>query len=85
MRYCGRNFSAAELADIQRLIASNPEDSRAALSRRVCELLHWYRQDGRLKDMSCRVAMLRMQDDGLVKLPPPRQAVTKHYFIQFLR
>ena len=45
MRYCGRNFSAAELADIQRLIASNPEDSRAALSRRVCELLHWYRQD----------------------------------------
>jgi len=85
MRYCGRNFSAAELADIQRLIASNPEDSRAALSRRVCELLHWYWQDGRLKDMSCRVAMLRMQDDGLVKLPPPRQAVTKHYFIQFLR
>ena len=72
MRYCGRIFSATELAGIQRLIAINPGDSRAALSRRVCELLHWYRQDGRLKDMSCRVAMLRMQDDGLIKLPPPR-------------
>jgi len=72
MRYCGRIFSAAELAGIQSLIATNPGDSRAALSRRVCELLHWYRQDGRLKDMSCRVAMLRMQDDGLIKLPPPR-------------
>ena len=72
MRYCGRIFSATELTGIQRLIATNPEDSRVALSRCVCELLHWYRQDGRLKDMSCRVAMLRMQDDGLIKLPPPR-------------
>lgn len=72
MRYCGRIFSTTELAGIQRLIAINPGDSRAALSRRVCELLHWYRQDGRLKDMSCRVAMLRMQDDSLIKLPPPR-------------
>ncbi len=72
MRYCGRNFTTAELNNIQRMIAGNPGDSRAALSRRVCELLHWYRQDGRLKDMSCRVAMLRMQDDGLIKLPPPR-------------
>jgi len=72
MRYCGRIFSTTELAGIQRLIATNPGDSRAVLSRRVCELLHWYRQDGRLKDMSCRVAMLRMQDDSLIKLPPPR-------------
>jgi hypothetical protein len=30
------------------------------------------RADGRLKDMSCRVAMLRMQEDGLIRLPPPR-------------
>ena len=72
MRYCGRDFTSAELSDIQHLITTHPEDSRAALSRRVCELLHWYRPAGRLKDMSCRVAMLRMQDDGLINLPPPR-------------
>lgn len=76
MRYCGRIFSTTELASIQRLIATNPGDSRAALSRCVCELLHWYRQDGRLKDMSCRVAMLRMQDDGLIKLPPLETEIT---------
>ena len=28
--------------------------------------------DGRLKDMSCRVALLRMHRDGLIGLPPPR-------------
>jgi len=40
----------------------------------VCERLDWRRPDGRLKDMSCRVAMLRMQDDGCLRLPPPRNA-----------
>jgi len=72
MRYCARHFSAAELALIRRLIASRPQASRAALSRAVCEQLDWRRPDGRLKDMSARVAMLRMQRDGLISLPPPR-------------
>ena len=71
-RYCGRNFSAGDLSSIRRLIADNPQSSRAALSRIVCDKLSWNRPDGRLKDMSCRVAMLRMQDDGLIKLPPAR-------------
>jgi len=71
-RYCGRDFSATELRSIKRLIADNPESSRAALSRLVCDMLSWRRPDGRLKDMSCRVAMLRMQDDALIHLPLPR-------------
>ena len=72
MRYCGRNFSAADLSAIQQLIADHPTAKRARLSRLVCEHLDWKRDDGRLKDMSCRVAMLRMQDDGILQLPPPR-------------
>ena len=74
VRYCGRDFSSTELQRIKRLIADNPESSRAALSRLVCKILDWRRPDGRIKDMSCRVAMLRMQDDGLIQLPPPRHA-----------
>jgi hypothetical protein len=34
--------------------------------------LDWRKPDGGLKEMSCRVAMLRMQNDGLLTLPPPR-------------
>jgi len=30
---------------------------------------------GGLKDMSCRVAMLRMYEDGLISLPPTRKTV----------
>ncbi len=72
MRYCGRTFTQIELSNIKELIASNPKATRAALSRFVCQLLQWYRLDGRLKEMSCRVAMLRMHEDGLLQLPPPR-------------
>lgn len=72
LRYCGREFSSSEISRIRLLIAGQPDASRAHLSRSVCELLDWRRPDGRLKEMSCRVAMLRMQDDGLFELPPPR-------------
>ncbi len=72
IRYCGREFAPSELERIRGLIADNPRSNRAALSRLVCEQLGWRRLDGRLKDMSCRVAMLRMQDDGLLQLPPPQ-------------
>ncbi len=72
VRYCGRDFSQAELTQIRQLIADDPGRSRAELSRLTCQALHWYKVDGGLKDMSARVAMLRMQDDGLMTLPPPR-------------
>jgi hypothetical protein len=72
MRYCGRPFTSSELLDIRQLIADHPAATRARLSRLVCEQLRWRCDNGRLKDMNCRVAMLRMQDDGLLLLPPPR-------------
>ena len=71
-RYCGRDFSDAELALIRALIAEDPSRTRADLSRLTCQALHWWKPDGGLKEMSCRVAMLRMQYDGLIQLPPPR-------------
>ncbi len=71
--YCGRVFTAAEIQRICRLTATEPKLNRAQLSRRVCDELHWLRADGRPKDMSCRVAMLRMERDGLISLPPPQK------------
>ena len=72
MRYCGRDFNPQELQQIRELIAEDSSRTRADLSRLVCKILHWYKADGGLKEMSCRVAMLRMQDDELIQLPPPR-------------
>lgn len=73
-RYCGRDFSMEEQAQIIELIERNPSKHRAELSRDVCRMLSWYKADGGLKEMSCRVAMLRMQEDGLIQLPTSRRA-----------
>ncbi|MGH8346703.1 MAG: Druantia anti-phage system protein DruA [Pseudomonas sp.] len=74
MQYCGRPFTASDIELIRTLIGASPPLTRAALSREVCERLGWRGAAGRLKDMSCRVALLRMQAHGLITLPPPRNA-----------
>jgi hypothetical protein len=73
-RYCGRHFPAEDIQRIVELIRGSPGSSRAELSRRVCEMFDWRKPDGGLKEMSCRVAMLRMHADGLIALPPRRAA-----------
>ena len=71
-RYCGRDFTAEEIDTIRAIVAQDPENSRTKISRLVCEALQWRKPDGGLKDMSCRVAMLRMCESGLISLPPSR-------------
>ena len=73
IRYCGRLFTIQEMDWIRRLMASEPKLNRAQLSRRVCSELQWLRPDGRSKEMSCRVAMLRMERDGFFRLPRPEK------------
>ena len=72
-RYCGRDFSGPELETIRQIIASDDSPNRATISRRACGAFGWYKQDGGLKEMSCRVALLRMERDGLIRLPPPQK------------
>ena len=71
--YCAREFSAQDLQTIQGLLAQTPALNRTDLSRRLCEQLNWRKPNGELKDMTCRVALLRMQADGLIALPPSRE------------
>ena len=73
MRYCGRDFSQAELTWLKELIADKPELTRKDLSVHFCRDVGWLKPDGGLKDMSCRVAMLKMEKDGHLVLPPPRR------------
>ena len=68
--YCGRQFSEQELLMIRQWIAGDPSLKRAALSRLICDQFDWRRPTWQLKDMCCRVALLRMEADGLIQLPP---------------
>lgn len=74
-RWCGRDFSAKEMRWIGKLAARRePGWNRSAISRAVCEQLNWRKPDGGLKDVSARVALLRMHREGLIELPPPAYA-----------
>lgn len=74
MRYCGRDFARNEIEHIRHLISEKPPKTRVEISRAVRGDFKWYKHDGGLKDMSCRVALLRMEKDGLIKLPPPQRS-----------
>ena len=70
--FCAREFSDDDIQTIRDLIAQDPHLSRAALSRLLCQKWGWVKPNGELKDMTCRVALLRMQATGLIELPPSR-------------
>lgn len=70
--WSGREFTRADMTTIESLIKNNPKAKRAELSRMVCSDLDWRDDSGRLKDMRCRVVMLRMHEKGIITLPPPR-------------
>ncbi|MDP9340627.1 MAG: DUF4338 domain-containing protein [Actinomycetota bacterium] len=72
VRYCGREFTGAELASIHALTAALP--NRAQIAEAVCAELGWRRPDGQLKTMSARVALNRMAADELITLPAARNS-----------
>ena len=72
LRFCGRSFSPEELEWIRGLLASQTLN-RSQLARRVCQQLNWVNRAGQLKEMSSRVALLRMDRAGLLRLPAPTQ------------
>ncbi len=77
MWVCGREFSAEVLERIRGMVRREPALSRAALARRVAGWLGWKDCHGRLKAMSCRVALLRLHRRGEIALPEPRTAVRR--------
>jgi hypothetical protein len=82
MLYCGREFSQEEIQWIRQRIAGSP-----GISIGFCEHWGWRKPDGGLKEMSCRVALLRMHREGLIELPPtqrPHNKARKHSQRSFL-
>ena len=77
MQLCGREFTAATIAQIEETVRANPTLSRRALSLRVCEWLQWRSINGRLKEVSCRKALLELNRRGLITLPAAEESCFK--------
>jgi hypothetical protein len=67
---CGQTFSGQTIGYIQATIEREPGISRVALSRRVCGKLNWRSPNGKLKEVSCRVALSKLDRRGVIRLQP---------------
>jgi len=70
----GRPFGELPLAQITSLLREYPAASRYALSRRLAQLWDWRTASGQLKDMAARTLLLKLQRQGLIRLPERRMA-----------
>ena len=71
-RFSGREFTEQELETIRAWI-SEKTLCRQHIARRVCQEFGWINAQGKLKTMSCKVALLRMHRAGLIALPSPKR------------
>lgn len=72
---CGRVFPHAIIERIKAVVRDQPDVSRADLARQVCDWLDWRAVNGQKKTVNCRVALLRLERRGLIRLPAPRRRV----------
>jgi hypothetical protein len=72
LEYRGRRVTAADVESIKALIEANPDASRRALSKKLCEAWDWYQANGSPRDMVCRSLMLELHRAGHIELPPVR-------------
>lgn len=69
----GRVVTHSDIQFIKELIASHPQWHRTQISRELCKLWSWYKDNGQLKDMACRTLLLKLEKVGLISLPARRR------------
>jgi hypothetical protein len=69
LRYRGRAVTGADVHFIRELIATNPAQSRRALSQTLCAAWDWRQSNGAPRDMVCRGLMLALDRAGHIELP----------------
>ena len=71
MNVCGIAFTPEIINRINTFVVEQPVLSRRRLSREVAGWLDWRGCDGSLKEMNCRVALLKLHRRGSIHLPEP--------------
>ncbi len=69
LKYRGKIATTDDIEFINKLIAENPNDTRRALSKKLCVEWNWVQPNGQLRDMVCRGFMLQLHRAGYIKLP----------------
>jgi Domain of unknown function (DUF4338)/Transposase DNA-binding/Transposase Tn5 dimerisation domain len=70
---CGQTFSTETIRRIQEAIDRESGLSRSQLSRQVCQWLDWRTKKGKVKQVSCRLALLKLERKDLIRLPAAQE------------
>ena len=79
MYICGRDFTQEIIDKIDYTLKMQPCISRLELSRQVCQWMDWRSPSGQLQDMSCRKALLQLDQRGQIDLPIVERPVEFDY------
>ncbi len=66
----GRELGQADIKGICELIGSWPKGTRWKITRELCKRWNWRTLTGQLKDMACRTMLNKLDEKGLITLPP---------------
>lgn len=68
----GREITEEDINIIKDTVEKYYHKGRRHISREICCIWKWYQANGATKDMACRYIMLKLEKDGIMKLPPGR-------------
>lgn len=77
----GRSVSASELAWLQDWVADRKEESRHRLTLELCRRWQWRTATGRLKNYAARSFLLKLEEKGLIQLPPVRKEMRRRTWL----
>ena len=72
-RYRGRALDESSLHIVQSVISRHWHKGRSYIARVLCEMWQWHQPNGALKEFACRDFLLRLEEAGLVTLPPRKK------------
>lgn len=72
LRLLARVITPEDLQFIRLLIARHPDWNRNQLAFEICRIWSWNKPNGAPKDISAKQLLIRLDESGLISLPPPR-------------
>ena len=70
LTYRKRVITHNDISFISQVIQDHWNAGRTVISRKLCEAWDWRQTNGHLKDGVCRALLLRLEQQGLITLPP---------------
>ena len=68
----GRPVTSQDLNLIRSLVDQYQQQGRTFISKELCRIWNWHQPNGALKDMACRELLRRLEQKGLLSLPPKK-------------